>query len=145
MEFQSWCQSSTLPVLANFRNPTQVSYFFRPHFLLSIWKILLEGDSGDRKGLVGRQKPMRPGCAPPPCPPGRYSLGSQGAGPGRVPGCHLCSPGLSSRVLLPAVALPSSVWPLLSDNHFIFHFYLIYLAFLVMVPDCLSCLITDVH
>lgn len=54
------------------------------------------------------------------------------------------SPWLSSQVLLPCGSPFLCVVPPLQQP-FLVSFYLIPPAFLVMVPDCLSCLITDVH
>ena len=67
------------------------------------------------------------------------TLGSWAEGHWRSPAPAL-DPGAAA-----CVVLPSSVWSLLSDSRFWFHFNLIPPAFLVMVPDCLSCLITDLH
>lgn len=47
--------------------------------------------------------------------------------------------GAAARVVLPFLCVVSSQTAILVS------FYLIPPAFLVMVPDCLSCLITDVH
>lgn len=82
-------------------------------------------------------------CAPrdsAPWRPGSWQRGWARAGLRRA----LPSPRLSSQVLLPAWSpLLCVASPL--QQPFLVSFYLIPPAFLVMVPDCLSCLITDVH
>lgn len=142
------CSSSALSLfhVGQVEKPQSVTIFILfnggPHLLLPTLKIFLEGLSSNKKKGGKQAKPGSQSLlshSVPVTAPSYFRGARAWAGHQRLTLVPTVIPGAAARVVLPFLYVVSS------QTAVSVSFYLIPPAFLVMVPDCLSCLITDVH